>query len=96
VRYLLDTHVVLWMLDDAPQLGSKVRDELTDPANDVYVSIWEMALKGRIGKLQTDIAEVIGYLARTGCGCSTCVPVIYCNSLRCPFCQATETRPTTS
>jgi PIN domain nuclease of toxin-antitoxin system len=69
VRYLLDTHVVLWMLDDAPQLGSKVRDELTNPANDVYVSIvsiWEMALKARIGKLQADIAEVIGYLAPTG------------------------------
>jgi PIN domain nuclease of toxin-antitoxin system len=69
VRYLLDTHVVLWMLDDAPQLGSKVRDELTNTANDVYVSIvsiWEMALKARIGKLQADIAEVIGYLAPTG------------------------------
>ncbi len=69
MRYLLDTHVVLWMLDDAPQLGAKVRDELTNPADDVYasiVSIWEMALKVRIGKLQTDIAEVIGYQAPTG------------------------------
>ena len=63
MRYLLDTRVVLLMLDDAPQLGSKVRDELTDPANDEYVSmvsIWEMALKARIGKLHTDISEVIG------------------------------------
>ena len=51
-------------------LGSKVRDELTDPANDLYVSIvsiWEMALKARIGKLQTDIAEVIGYTSRPCC-----------------------------
>jgi hypothetical protein len=58
------------MLDDAPRLGSKVRDELTDPANDLYVSIvsiWEMALKARIGKLQTDIAEVIGYTSRPCC-----------------------------
>lgn len=30
------------------------------------MSIWEIALKARIGKLQTDIAEVTGYLAPTG------------------------------
>jgi PIN domain nuclease of toxin-antitoxin system len=69
VRYLLDTHVVLWMLDDAPQLGRRLREQITDPANDVYVSVvsvWEMALKARIGKLEADIGEVIGYLAPTG------------------------------
>jgi PIN domain nuclease of toxin-antitoxin system len=69
VRYLLDTHVVLWMLDDAPQLGPKVRDQITDPANDVYVSVvslWEMALKIRIGKLEADIAEILGYIAPAG------------------------------
>jgi PIN domain nuclease of toxin-antitoxin system len=69
VRYLLDTHVVLWMLDDAPQLGRRLREQITDPANDVYVSVvsvWEMAVKARIGKLDADIGEVIGYLAPTG------------------------------
>jgi PIN domain nuclease of toxin-antitoxin system len=69
MRYLLDTHVVLWMLDDAPQLGHRLREQITDPANDVYVSvvsIWEMAVKARIGKLEADVGEVIGYLAPTG------------------------------
>lgn len=69
MRYLLDTHVVLWMLADAPQLGPRSRDQITDPANDVYVSvvsIWEMLVKVRIGKLQADIREVLGNLAPTG------------------------------
>jgi PIN domain nuclease of toxin-antitoxin system len=51
VRYLLDTHVVLW-------IGRRSREQLTDPANDAYVSvvsIWEMAVKARIGKLEADV-----------------------------------------
>jgi PIN domain nuclease of toxin-antitoxin system len=46
------------MLDDAPRLGPQSRNQITDPSNDVYVSIvsiWEMALKIRIGKLEADI-----------------------------------------
>ncbi len=69
MRYLLDTHVVLWMLDDAPQLGPRSREQVTDLANEVYVSvvsIWEMAIKIRIGKLEADIKEMLGYLAPAG------------------------------
>jgi PIN domain nuclease of toxin-antitoxin system len=57
------------MLDDAPRLGPQSREQITDPSNDVYVSIvsiWEMALQIRIGKLEADIKEVLGSLAPTG------------------------------
>ncbi|MEN3319244.1 MAG: hypothetical protein V7643_2645 [Mycobacterium sp.] len=50
---LLDTHVLLWLLDDSPRLGSDARHRITSSAA-VYVSAastWELATKSAIGKL---------------------------------------------
>lgn len=50
---LLDTHVLLWLLDDNPQLGVDARERITASAA-VYVSAastWELAIKAAIGKL---------------------------------------------
>jgi PIN domain nuclease of toxin-antitoxin system len=60
---LLDTHVVLWLLDDNPRLGIRARDRISRDAA-VYVSAastWELAIKATIGKitLPDDLAEVI-------------------------------------
>ncbi len=54
MKLLLDTHVLLWSLSDSPELGHDLRGKIRDPANDVFVSaasIWEMAIKNRLGKL---------------------------------------------
>jgi PIN domain nuclease of toxin-antitoxin system len=52
-RLLLDTHVVLWLLDDSPRLGTQARARIAaSPA--AYVSAastWELAVKAAIGKL---------------------------------------------
>ena len=51
---LLDTHVVLWWLSDDATLTAEIKDRL-DHEPDVYVSaatIWEVAIKQSIGKLQ--------------------------------------------
>lgn len=60
---LLDTHVVLWMLSDDPQLGPEARAAISAEL-DVLVSaasLWEMAIKQSSGKLQvpSDIIERI-------------------------------------
>lgn len=50
---LLDTHVVLWWMSDDPTLAVEIKDRL-DHDPDVYVSpatIWEIAIKQSIGKL---------------------------------------------
>jgi PIN domain nuclease of toxin-antitoxin system len=50
---LLDTHVLLWLLDDNPRLGIDARERITAGAA-VYVSpasTWELAIKAAIGKL---------------------------------------------
>ncbi|NBM21284.1 type II toxin-antitoxin system VapC family toxin [Streptomyces sp. GC420] len=61
MRLLLDTHVVLWWLDDSPELSADVKD-LLDTESDVFLSAispWEIALKSSLGKLPgpEDIAE---------------------------------------
>ena len=59
---LLDTHVVLWWLADDPSLSDEIKTRL-DHEPDVYVSaasIWEVAIKQAIGKLEpADLPERI-------------------------------------
>lgn len=53
-RLLLDTHVVLWWLEDHPALRGSPRQAIVDPANEVLVSVvslWEIAIKASLGKL---------------------------------------------
>jgi PIN domain nuclease of toxin-antitoxin system len=55
VRLLLDTNAFLWWRDGSSQLPTRVTDQIRDPDNDIVVSIvslWEIAVKHRLGKLQ--------------------------------------------
>jgi PIN domain nuclease of toxin-antitoxin system len=55
MRYLLDTHTLIWFLQDARELPSSVAKRIeTDGAeNHVSIaSIWEMAIKLSLGKLR--------------------------------------------
>lgn len=55
--YLLDTHVLLWFLSGEDSLSTKVKQILKDTSNPCFVSIasiWEIAIKLKIGKLQLD------------------------------------------
>lgn len=54
LRFLLDTHVLLWWLFDDPQLSLRPREIISDPASEILVSsatAWEIATKFRLGKL---------------------------------------------
>jgi PIN domain nuclease of toxin-antitoxin system len=54
VKLLLDTHVVLWWLDDDKRLSEAARDEII-LAEDVRVSaatVWEIAIKRALGRLE--------------------------------------------
>lgn len=56
MRLLLDTHVYLRAVAGSPRLGPPVR-RLIEGADEVYVSaasIWEVAIKARLGKLEAD------------------------------------------
>ena len=55
MNLLLDTHALLWWLDDKPTLSAEARDAIADGRNLVFVSavvIWEVRIKQSLGKLQ--------------------------------------------
>lgn len=48
MKYLLDTHLLIWALEDAPNLTSKMKKLINNPGNELYfsaASIWEIAIK---------------------------------------------------
>ena len=54
MKMLLDTHVLLWWLDDNRALGKGARSHIADGSNQVLVSavsIWEIIIKRSLGKL---------------------------------------------
>jgi len=51
---LLDTHTLLWWLEDPSLLSKRARREIRDGKNKVYVSaavVWEIVIKQSLGKL---------------------------------------------
>lgn len=48
MKLLLDTHVILWAIEDSPRLPIYIRDMILDERNEIYVStisLWEIAIK---------------------------------------------------
>ncbi|QDS86155.1 PIN domain protein [Rosistilla ulvae] len=68
MRLLLDTHVVLWWLDDPNLLSDDARNAIAEPANQVFFSAvvaWEIAVKRSLGKL-TAPADIASAIANAG------------------------------
>ena len=54
MNILLDTHTLLWYLEDSKQLSSKAAEIIEDPSNTLCLSIatlWEISIKLGLGKL---------------------------------------------
>ncbi|MBA2495462.1 MAG: type II toxin-antitoxin system VapC family toxin [Acidobacteria bacterium] len=61
---LLDTHILIWFLEGNKLLSKSRRQIISNPQNDVFVSIaslWETAIKISVGKLtlKQPLANVI-------------------------------------
>ena len=64
MRILLDTHIFYWLFYDQHRLPSAAR-RILDDADAVFVSavsLWEIAIKVRVGKLKANIPELISSL----------------------------------
>ena len=67
MKLLLDTHILLWVMQDAAQLGRAARRLLAD-ADEVHVSsvcLWEAAVKHAVGKLKVDLDALDEHLAQS-------------------------------
>lgn len=54
MKLLLDTHVILWWINEYEKLSPKAKAMLLNEENKLYLSIastWEIAIKASLGKL---------------------------------------------
>ncbi len=68
MRLLLDTHVFLWAVTANRSLKSSAREFLSK-ADAVYVSaasIWEIAIKAKLGKIEADPASLADAIEVSG------------------------------
>jgi PIN domain nuclease of toxin-antitoxin system len=69
---ILDTHALIWALEDSPRLSPEARRAIEDTGNVVLASAasaWEISIKKALGRLQApdDLANAIddaGFLKR--------------------------------
>ncbi len=64
MNYLLDTSVLLWFLADHNRLTNINKSRIRNPENNIHISLvsmWEMAIKFNLGKLDSPLsfAEVV-------------------------------------
>lgn len=64
MRLLLDSHSFVWWRDEQHKLSPKALAEITNPANDVFLSVatvWELQIKIAIKKftLKGDLKDVV-------------------------------------
>ena len=55
MNVLLDTHILIWALENNPALSENARNAITAGRNMVFVSsasVWEISVKKSIGKLK--------------------------------------------
>ena len=55
MRYLLDSHSLLWYATNSAGLSSRAEQTISETGNEILVSIatfWELAIKQNIGKLR--------------------------------------------
>ncbi len=68
MRLLLDTHIFLWAVAGSPLLKPAAR-HLIEDADEVYVSaasIWEVAIKARLGKIEADVQALAAAVGDSG------------------------------
>jgi PIN domain nuclease of toxin-antitoxin system len=66
MNILLDTHALLWVRGEPERFKSDTIRVLADKGSAVFVSVvslWEIVIKCRVGKLKADIAKIIARLA---------------------------------
>ncbi|MBZ0073194.1 MAG: type II toxin-antitoxin system VapC family toxin [Thiohalobacteraceae bacterium] len=71
MRFLLDTHVLLWAVGDSGRLPETTRNWLEDGNNEVFfsaASLWEIAIKASLGRedFQIDPGQILEAMPETG------------------------------
>jgi len=89
LKYLLDTHTLLWSIGNTKELSKTVIQIIRNPDNDILVSavsLWEISIKYSIGKLEIDfnIEKIPEYCKKMGFDLIPLDPIDALNSLKLP------------
>jgi PIN domain nuclease of toxin-antitoxin system len=71
MKYLLDTHMLLWWQTNDKALPSTARTIMSNVQNEIFVSaltLWEIIIKTAKGKLEADILEIREAIKADGVG----------------------------
>lgn len=71
MKYLIDTHILIWFLEGNVSLSKRAKNIIIDTDNQLFVSIaslWEMTIKMSIGKLKLSktLPEIIAQMESDG------------------------------
>ena len=71
MKLLLDTHALIWFVEDKSELPRSIKNEIEQESNQIYVSmasLWEIAIKMKLGKLDLSksIEEIMGATLQNG------------------------------
>lgn len=71
MKLLLDTHTFIWFVEDDEKLPSRIKIQIEDIENEIFISIvslWEIAIKTSLGKLEVaiDIPAMISKIESNG------------------------------
>jgi PIN domain nuclease of toxin-antitoxin system len=58
MQYLLDTHTLIWLFENNPQISDRAKSLILNESNQLFVSIaslWEMTIKSSLGKLDLSL-----------------------------------------
>jgi len=71
VRLLVDTHILLWVLAEPGKIPRSFRSQLESAGNDALfsaASIWELAIKQQIGRIELPVTpeEIVAAVRRAG------------------------------
>jgi len=89
LKFMLDTHTLLWTIGNTKELSQTVIQTIKNPDNEIFVSavsLWEISLKYSIGKLEVDfnIRKIPDYCKKMGFQLISLDPIEALNSLILP------------
>ena len=69
MEILLDTHILLWALENSEYLSENAKSFILNNNSEIYysiISIWEVAIKHQKGKLKISGTELFHYCEQAG------------------------------
>ena len=71
MNYIIDTHILLWYMKGDQRISTETQEKIENSSNNIWISnasLWEMAVKVNIGKLELNgsLKDIKSYIDEKG------------------------------